>query len=262
MTAARREVGTMIRDLRPALGWRQRTLARRAGVSQSWVCAVERGGRPDVSFDSVDRLLVAMGATMLVDVKAPFLSNPRQRDAVHARWSSFVARRLERAGRQVATEVEVGDDRSRGWIDVLACHPGTGLILVIEIKTEMRDLGAIERSLGWYEREAWAAGRRMGWRPQRMLGCLIALATESVDQRVRDNREPLAHGFPIRAKDLGQIIVTGQPLARGLRGLALIDPRSRRNAWLRPARVDGRRSPAPYVDYADFVRKDLRRRAA
>ena len=33
------------------------------------------------------------------------------------------------------------------------------------------------------------------------------------------------------------------------RNLALIDPRSKRRQWLRPSRVDGRRSAAPYADY-------------
>jgi hypothetical protein len=34
------------------------------------------------------------------------------------------------------------------------------------------------------------------------------------------------------------------------RGLALIDPRSRRRDWLIPTRVDGRRTVLPYQDLA------------
>ena len=47
-------------------------------------------------------------------------------------------------------------------MDLLAWHPATGLLLVIEVKTELHDLGANERQLNWYEREAWAAARRLG----------------------------------------------------------------------------------------------------
>jgi hypothetical protein len=36
-------------------------------------------------------------------------------------------------------------------------------------------------------------------------------------------------------------------------GIALIDPRSHRKEWLLRARSHGRRTPAPYRNYADFV---------
>jgi hypothetical protein len=35
--------------------------------------------------------------------------------------------------------------------------------------------------------------------------------------------------------------------------LAMIDPSSRRREWLIRTAVDGRRSAAPYADYADFI---------
>ena len=256
MLSASARAGLLVRDLRLALGWTQRTLGRRAGLSQSWICDVERGRCPDASLETIDRLLAAMGATLVLDVRAPFLANPRQRDVVHARCSAHVARRLESAGWRVAREVEVGGDRSRGWIDLLAWHPGTGLLLVIEVKTEIHDMGAVERTLGWYEREAWAAARRLGWRPRAVLGCLLLLSTEVVERRIRDNRDVLDRAFQLRAREVAAIVSDG--VRRGAarsRGLALIDPRSRRSLWLRPSRLDGRRAPAPYRDYADFVRQ-------
>jgi transcriptional regulator with XRE-family HTH domain len=254
MTDANQRSGRVVKDLRTALGWTQRTLAAKAGVSQSWICEIERGQCPDVSIETIDRLLAAMGASLVLD------ANPRQRDVVHARSSTFVAGRLERLGWEIAREVEVGGDRSRGWIDILAWHPATGLLLVIEIKTELHDLGAVERTLGWYEREAWAAARRLGWRPHRVLGCLILLSTDAVEQRIRDNRSAFDRTFTVRAKEMSEIVTDGDVSgsSRG-RALALIDPRSRRTAWLRPSRLDGRRTPAPYADYAAFVSVDVGR---
>ena len=258
--SANARLGLIVRDIRSALGWSQRRLAATARVSQAWVSLIERGRCPDASIETIDRLLCAMGATLTFDVRAPFLANQRQRDLVHVRCSIHVARRLERAGWKVAREVEVRGNRSRGWIDLLAWHPGTGLILVIEVKTELRDLGAIERTFGWYEREAWAAARRLGWRPRRVLGVLLVLSTAEVDERVRANRDALFREFPLRARQLAAIVGDGRlDEGRGARGLALIDPRSRRAVWLRPCRTDGRRSTAPYADYADFIRQDARR---
>jgi hypothetical protein len=126
-------------------------------------------------------------------------------------------------------------------------------VLVIEVKTELHDLGQVERQLGWYEREAWAAARRLHWRPERVVGALLLLATEETDERLRANREPLAASFPVRAAGLASIVDAGSAATRA-RALAMIDPRSKRRRWLRAARMDGRRTVAPYRDYADFMR--------
>jgi transcriptional regulator with XRE-family HTH domain len=209
MLSANVRAGLVVRDLRLALGWTQRTLAMKARVSQSWICDVERRRCPEASLETIDRLLTAMGGRLVLDVKAPYLANARQRDVVHVRCYAHVARRLTSAGWNVAREVEVGGDRSRGWIDILAWHPTTGLLLVIEIKTELHDFGAMERTLAWYEREAWAAGRRMGWQPGGVMGCLLMLSTDAVEQRVRDNGSALDHTFPLRARDLADVVADG-----------------------------------------------------
>ena len=247
-------IGWLVRDLRKAVGWSQLELAVRANVSQSLVSAIETGRATNVTVETLGRLLEAMGARLVIDAVPPFLGDrERQRDPAHIQCTNHVVRRLERAGWATATEVEIGGDRSRGWIDVLAYQRATKTLLVIEIKTEIVDLGAIERALGWYEREAWSAARRLGWRPGNVVGCLILLATEANDERLRDNREWFSRGFAIRAPGLSAI-VTGDPqLETRSRGMAMVDPRSRRLRWLRTTRIDGRRSPAPYANYADFM---------
>lgn len=248
-------VGGAVASIRRRLGWSQRELARRARMSQAMVCAIENGNVTDMTFSRAQILLTAMGARLVVSVDAPFLGDrQRQLEPAHARCSAHVATRLRRAGWLVATEVEVGGDRSRGWIDVLAFHPELRVLLVIEIKTEIRDLGAIERALGWYEREGRIAARRFGWDSGRTVGCLLLLATEANDTRVAANRQPFMVGFPVRAHDLTELVRGASSPAHPGRSVAMIDPRSRSQTWLRSLRIDGRRSPAPYLDYADFMR--------
>lgn len=252
---ATRIVGDAVASIRKQLGWSQRELARRARMSQGMVCAIENGHVADMTFSRAQILLTAMGARLVVSVDAPFLGDrQRQLEPAHARCSAHVATRLRRDGWLVATEVEVGGDRSRGWIDVLAFHPELRVLLVIEIKTEIRDLGAIERALGWYEREGQVAARRLGWHPGRTVGCLLLLATEANDARVVANRQPFAVGFPVRARDLAELVRGASSPAHAGRAVAMIDPRSRRQTWLRPMSIDGRRPPSPYLDYADFMR--------
>jgi len=247
-------LGGIVHELRLAIGWSQRELAPRAGVSQSLVSAIENGRLRTLTFATASRLLEAMGARLIVDAARPFLGDRQlQREPAHARCSTYVASRLERSGWQVATEVEVGGDRSRGWIDLLVWNPTTGDTLVIEIKTELRDLGSVQRSLGWYEREALGAARRLGWRPRRVASWLLLLATDANDAAMGDNRRSLDQAFPVRARAM-QATMDGstEPMTRA-RGLAMIDPLSRTRRWLRPTRIDGRRTPASHADYIGFL---------
>ncbi len=249
-------------DLRDIHGWTQDELAARAGISQGMISAIEHARVPGLTMARAEQVLGALGATLVISVDAPFLGDrDRQRDPAHARCSAYVTARLRRAGWEVAAEVEVGGDRSRGWIDVLAFHPSTRQLLVIEIKTEIRDLGAIERTLGWYERESQWSARRLGWQASTPTGCLILLATEANDLRVRANLRSFAGGFPLRSRDLSSIVL-GEPSEPSAgRAVAMIDPLSRRASWLRPLMLDGRRSTAPYPDYAGFMRAAASRRA-
>jgi hypothetical protein len=95
-----------------------------------------------------------------------------------------VTRRLVGSGWLVQREVEIGADRIRGWIDILAFHPESGVLLVIEVKTEIHDVGAIERSMNWYQREAMRAAHRLGWRPRAVGSALLVLQSRANDERV------------------------------------------------------------------------------
>jgi transcriptional regulator with XRE-family HTH domain len=247
--------GMIAGDLRRAIGWSQRELARRAGVSQSLVSAIENGRLSTLTFGTATQLLDAMGSRLIVDATRPFLMDrERQREPVHARCTSYIGRRLSRAGWEVRSEVEIGGDRARGWIDLLAYHPVARVVLVIEVKTEIHDFGALERQVGWYEREMWAAARRFGWRPVAARSAVLVLATEASESRLRQLRPEVDRVFPSRARDLDPLIHQPAETRRWAgRAIAMIDPASRRSAWVRPLWIDGRRTRAPYADYAAFL---------
>jgi hypothetical protein len=79
------------------------------------------------------------------------------------------------------------------------------------------------------------------------------LQSAANDRLISVNRDVFGSSFPVRSDALRAAILRTAPLPNES-GLAMIDPRSRRSNWLRPTRIDGRRSAAPYVDYIDFVR--------
>jgi transcriptional regulator with XRE-family HTH domain len=143
----RHALGTAVHDGRTRLGWSQQDLARRAGVSRSMVAMVETG-RVNLTVDAAGQLMTSLGIALRLQVDTPFVAG-RQRDAVHAACVGQARRRLDRDSWETASEVEIVDGRARGFIDLLAFDPETRLLLVLEIKSELDDLGQLERTLNW-----------------------------------------------------------------------------------------------------------------
>jgi transcriptional regulator with XRE-family HTH domain len=247
-------IGGVIRDGRRACGWSQRELADRVGVSQSAIARLEGEELEYLDLGLMSRVLDQLGIRITFDARTLGLAGRReQRDAVHAACAGYAKRRLDRGGWASALEVEIGTGRGRGWIDLLGYRATDRALLVVEFKTEIHDLGQIQRSLEWYGRAAWRAAANRGWRPTTVSSLLLVLDTIENEARASANRELLASEFPTRGHEIDAWLrASGGP---PIRGLAMIDPKSRRNDWLRPTRAEGRRSPAPYADYRDAARR-------
>jgi transcriptional regulator with XRE-family HTH domain len=238
--------GRLCRMTRTSLGLSQRQLAAVVGMSPGYLAGIE-GGSSNPTLDMVERLGDALGLELRIVGSPPVIIGPQPRDIVHARCSGYVDRRLRSAGWLTLREVEVVHGRSHGWIDLLAFDPRTGRLVVVEIKTRLDDVGAIERQLGWYRRMAPAIARAQGWEVRQTTGWLLLLASDEVDAAISANREVLGRAFPTRSTAL--LDASPRP------GLALVDPISRRRIWLLRARADGRRTSAPYRDRADAARR-------
>jgi transcriptional regulator with XRE-family HTH domain len=243
----RATLGRALRETRARLDVSLDEVASQAGITASYLGRVERGlANPTMA--TVERIAAAVGLELGIDVRPPvFLTTDareRQRDLVHGRCSGYVERRLRSTGFETAREVPIEDGRYRGWIDLLAFDPTSGTLYIIEIKTRLDDIGAIERQMTWYEQHARASALSRGWQATRLRGLLVILATEENETAIRVNRDVLDRAFPAR---LG--LTSATPVAE--RGLGLIDPRSRRRDWLFRPIADGRRTRAPFRDYAD-----------
>jgi len=250
--------GAACRDARVGLDQSQRDLAEALGIHRGHLANIE-AGRVNLSVDLMDRIASALGQRLDLTVHPPRIISVRPvHDTVHAWCSGYVARRLSGAGWAVVREVDVSAGDARGWIDLLAFDPRTRTLVIVEIKTRLDDLGAVERQLGWYERHAMAAGGRYGWHPRRLHTWLIVLASEEVDRTLMTVRDAIGQSFPGRAPDMLATLVGSAPTTH--RAIAMIDPASRRANWLIRARLDGRRAAAPYRDYADAAQRIPRRR--
>lgn len=230
----------------------QAQVAAAIGISRSHYAGIE-AGTADPSLDLVWRIAERLGLELDLAARPPIIVERRRGDLVHARCSAYVDRRFQRAGWHTAREVETFAGRAHGWIDLLAFEPRSRTLVIVEVKTRLDDIGAVERQLGWYEREARRIAAGLGWSPRVTASWLLLLASDEVERQIVVHRELLKATFPDRARMMAAAL--DAPAAIGPRGLALIDPRSRRSRWLIPSRTEGRRSPSPYLHYGDAARR-------
>jgi transcriptional regulator with XRE-family HTH domain len=243
-----RRVATALIQARGARGWTQRDLARVAGVSQSAVARAERDA--GVSVDVLERLLRATEAS--VTVRTPVAEADGRGDLIHRIGLRVLRRLYVRSQMSVATEQAVTDGSIRGWIDLLAYGPERARLEIVEFKSEISDLGATERQIERYARNALEPARALGWRVREIVVVLVVLATETADAFVAANRAELAAAFPVRGRAAVRMMLDGAPITG--RAILALDPWRPGRTALASFRVDGRRRPFRFVRTADARR--------
>ena len=156
-------LGLALRALRIRLGWRQIDLARRTGLSQSTISAIERGHIGSVSLATLERVAAALGARLDVSVRWRGEQLDRLLDEAHANLVEAVVRPLPGWGWEVSVEVSFAVAGERGSIDVLAFHPSSRCLLVIEVKSVVPDSQATLHVLDRKVRLARGIGAGRGW---------------------------------------------------------------------------------------------------
>ena len=142
-------IGAAIKAMRLDVSWTEREFAARLRTNQAAVHRLEAGRQRHIDSQLATAALRLLGIRVSVDSNTPGRAGRReQRDAIHARCVGYVTRQLTQRGWEVRSEVEIGEDRYRGWIDVLGYRSSDGAILVIEVKTQIDDFGRVLRSLG------------------------------------------------------------------------------------------------------------------
>lgn len=238
-------IGGTIRSVRVGLHWSERELARRLETSQRAIQRLESGRLTRIDADLETQAMRLLGIRISVDANVPALAGrSEQRDIVHGWCASYLTRVLRRRGWEVRGEVEVGQGRFRGWVDLLAFRPLDGTLVVIEIKTRIDDLGRIVRTVGWYTRSAPDAALRLGWRPRRIVRLLAVLASADTETRLELQHHLIRAEFPASSAAVAAWIEDPEAPAIGS-AVVLIDPGTRRQRWIVPRRSEGRRTPPP-----------------
>jgi transcriptional regulator with XRE-family HTH domain len=191
-------VGLGIRALRRRRGWSQQRLADSIGRSRSVIWRIERGHADRVTLATMRVVAAALDAR--VDVRLLWHGEQLDRllDAGHARMVERTVDLLSRAGWLMATEASYNVAGERGSIDVLAFHPATTSLLVIEVKSVVPDVQAMLHGIDRNARVARTIAQERAWRPMTVSRLLVLPEGRTSRRRVEAHTATFRVALPAR----------------------------------------------------------------
>jgi transcriptional regulator with XRE-family HTH domain len=192
--------GVTLRAARIRHAWSQRELARRAGVSDAIVSRLERGHVDGIAVGKIRRISKALDIRVDLAPRSRAADMDRLVAGKHAALAEAIIRWLrELGGWVVRPEVSFSRYGERGVIDLLAWHQGRRVLLVIELKTAIIDIGELVGTLDRKVRNAWDIARSMGWEPLVVSSLLIVGEGATNRRRVAAHAATFDAAYPIRA---------------------------------------------------------------
>jgi transcriptional regulator with XRE-family HTH domain len=191
--------GRQVRALRRRRGWRQIDLAAVARMSRATVSRIELGHADEVTLVAIDTLARALSARLELALSWNGEGLDRLLDADHATLVDRVARELRALEWEVAVEVSFNIRGERGSIDILAFHPPTGVVLVIEVKSVVPDLQATFFTLDRKSRLAQEIARSRGWEGRTTGRILVVADGRTTRRRVAEHAAVFDAAFPARS---------------------------------------------------------------
>jgi len=177
--------GLSIRALRRRRRWTQARLGAEAGVSRAVIHRIERGLADRVTVRTLTRVTTARGATLSLHAGWHGERLDRRLDADHAALVEAAARLLLSHGWEVATEATFNVYGERGSIDLLAVHPPTGSLLVIEVKSVVPDVQATLVGIDRKARLGSQVARERGWAPGPVSRLLVMPEDRTARRRIK-----------------------------------------------------------------------------
>ena len=188
-----------------------------------------------MTMGDIERLFAALDIHSVLTVSWRGGELDRLLDEGHAAVGAACAALLRRLGWEVLTEVTFSIYGERGSIDLLAWHPRTRALLVIEIKTELTSAEETLRRLDVKVRLAPQICReRFGAAPAAVSRLLVVADTSANRARVGRLAVLLDGAYPVRGTDVRRWIA--RP-AGAIGGLLFLDTARSGTTKVRPKRV-------------------------
>ncbi len=186
-------VGRVFRAIRLRQGLRQADVAAKARVSTAIVWRIEHGRVEEVSLPALVRVAEALEIRLDLVPRWRGAELDRLLSATHSAFGESVAVLLVAHAWELRPEISFSHYGERGVIDILAWHPASRTLLVIELKTDVVDVGEVLGTLDRKRRNASRVATELGWRPE-----MVAVALLITDTRT-NRRRVAAHDRTFRA---------------------------------------------------------------
>jgi transcriptional regulator with XRE-family HTH domain len=203
--------GRGIRALRRRRGWRQADLGAAAGVSRAAVSRIELGLGDRLTVRSLEAVAAAAGARFDIRLSWNGEALDRLLDVAHAHLVEMVVTRLEASGWEAVPEVSFAIASERGSIDILAFHPQTGSLLVVEVKSVVPDIQAMLGSLDRKARLGRGIGRERGWTVTTVSRLLVVGEDRTARRRIAAFEATFQRAFPLRGGALDRWLRSPDP---------------------------------------------------
>ena len=220
-------LGSALRAIRLRNRLRQADVAARAGVSATSVGRAERGRGDRLTVRTL--LSIAAALEVRVDFEPRWRGGELSRllNAGHSRMHEQMAVQFSRLAEWLAQpEVSFAIYGERGVIDILAFHPRSRALLVIELKTGIVDVQALIGTVDRYLRLARRVAAERGWRAGSVSGWVVLRDTMANRRRVAAHASVLGAAFPADGRTMRRWL--RQPVS-SVRGLSFLSDRHPRN---------------------------------
>ena len=217
--------GRGFKALRVRKRLRQDDLAAEANVSRGAIARIEQGHAASVTVETLEKVARPLGARVICRLSWNGEGLDRLLDADHAAIVEQVVRILRAADWQVATEVSFNIFGERGSIDILAFHPGSHVLLIVEVKSVVPDVQATLVTLDRKECLGLQIARERGWDATSTARLLVISNARTARRRIEQHAATFGNALPDRARAIRRWLAAPDP-RRGLRGLWFLSSES------------------------------------
>ncbi len=196
------QFGSRVRAVRIRLGWRQSDVAGAARVSATTVWRVEHGRLDRLQLGTIRKVLKSLEIDMPLQAYWRGGDLDRLVDERHALLSGVAGGLLVNAAWVVQAEVTFSVYGERGSIDILAWHPATRTLLVVEVKSSLNSIEETLRRQDVKVRLARGIAReRFGWKASATASMLVLPDDTTSRRRVDRHGAVLGELFPVRGAE-------------------------------------------------------------
>ena len=197
-------IGSMIRTARLRKGWRQQDLATAGRVGRATISRVERGHLGSLPLDTIRAICAGLDIRLELQPRWRGGDLDRMMSRRHSLLHESVTRALaaDFPEWEIAPEVSFSIYREGGVIDLLLWHPGRRALLVIELKTDIVDVGEMLGTLDKKRRLAWKIAAERGWSPRTVSAWIVIAGSRTNERRVAEFQAMLRSAYPADGRQM------------------------------------------------------------